>query len=449
MAKFDWKAFAGAYLGELAEGIDERQDKAEEYKQEQKDLAARNLQVVQKRDARAQEAARIGRNAMALGASKAQVVQAMSSGMAGVTRLYDKLQGLANQQKLLPGQTLDSEIIKMGIGLPDAANVDPNLIAMDLEKLAQRTYGAEAKAPAPTSSDDPSFMEDLFGFNAKDRVDQKLSEKQYYGDMSIPDINYLAQQNEYNALVPDVTMNFSELTPYDNTAKYTFSKDLTEVMLDAVKAAEDEIAAATSVTTGGSPEAGAKKKKQIEMAAALNHIRYNAGEYFATGFFDDKVTKDRIVAAATTPGNPDSGEEWYNELMYEYFPERRPEKEEETVESASEKVSDIIEVAKEEEKKSLSPVEKEAVSTKVRIEENVYYQIEDEEGKVKAVKGVPPRPTREFSNLFFGSGLGGDRMQEILDGKIPVPKYLRPTQWDELFGATHNPDGTPKQIKGD
>ena len=78
MAKFDWKAFAGAYLGELAEGIDERQDKAEEYKQEQKDLAARNLQVVQKRDARAQEAARIGRNAMALGASKAQVVQAMS-----------------------------------------------------------------------------------------------------------------------------------------------------------------------------------------------------------------------------------------------------------------------------------------------------------------------------------------------------------------------------------
>ena len=448
---FDWKAFAGTYLGELAEGIDERQEEAKEYKEEQKELAARNLQVVQKRDARAQEAARIGRNAMALGASKAQVVQAMSSGMAGVTRLYEKLQGLSAQQKLLPGQTLDPEIISMAIGLPDAASVDPNLIAMDLEKLAQRTYGAEMKAPSTTadSSDDPTFMEQLFGVGAKERAKQQLAKDKYYGDMTIADINYLAQQGEYNALIPNVTMNFSDLPQYDNSAKYTFSKELTEVMLDAVKAAEDEIEAVSNVTLGGSPEAGARKKKQIEMAAALNHIRYNAGEYFATGFFDDPVTKERIIAAATVPGNPESGEEWYNELMYEYFPERRPEREPETVESASEKVSEIVTEAKEEEKESLSPTEKETLSTKTRIEENVYYQIEDEDGKVKAVKGVPPRPTRDFSNLFFGSGLGGDKMQEILDGKIPVPKYLRPAQWDELFGDTHNPDGSPKQLKGD
>lgn len=79
----------------------------------------------------------------------------------------------------------------------------------------------------------------------------------------------------------------------------------------------------------------------------------------------------------------------------------------------------------------------------------MYYQIEGEDGKTKAVKGVPPRPTREFSNLFFGAGLGGDTMEEILEGKIPVPKYLRPSQWDELFGDTHNPDGSPKLLKGE
>ena len=29
---------------------------------------------------------------------------------------------------------------------------------------------------------------------------------------------------------------------------------------------------------------------------------------------------------------------------------------------------------------------------------------------------------------------------------MPVPKYLRPAQWDELFGDTHNPDGSPKEM---
>ena len=47
--------------------------------------------------------------------------------------------------------------------------------------------------------------------------------------------------------------------------------------------------------------------------------------------------------------------------------------------------------------------------------------------------------------MLGGQGLGGDDIEEILDGKMPVPQNLRPGQWDELFGATHNPDGTPKE----
>ena len=40
--------------------------------------------------------------------------------------------------------------------------------------------------------------------------------------------------------------------------------------------------------------------------------------------------------------------------------------------------------------------------------------------------------------------MGGEDMEKILKGEMPVPKYLRQSQWDELFGKTHNPDGTPK-----
>ena len=149
--------------------------------------------MVKQRDARAQEAARIGRQAMALGATKEQVVGAMSSGMTGVTKLLDKLQTLHTQQKLLR-QTLSQEDIQLGLQIQGIENVDPTLIALDLEELAKRTYGAKGKATPTktvTKAGEPKddFMRELFGFAAKDRVDEKLGAKKYYGDMTISDIN--------------------------------------------------------------------------------------------------------------------------------------------------------------------------------------------------------------------------------------------------------------------
>ena len=440
---FDWKAFAGSYLEDLSEGIDDRIKEAEDYKKEQKALADRNLQMVKQRDARAQEAARIGRQAISLGATKEQVVGAMSSGMAGISQLRDKLQTLHTQQKLLPGQELSQEDIQLGLQIQGIENVDPTLIALDLEELARRTYGAKGKAASTksvTEAGEPKddFMRELFGFAAKDRVDEKLGAKKYYGDMTISDINFLAQQGEYNSLLPNVTMNFADLKPYDGQAKYDFNKDLIEVMTDSVKARAADIEAAGKLTAGGSIEKAAKLKRQIQMDAAKNHIRFYANEYFPTGFFDDEATKKIIVQATAVPGKAGSGEEFLDLLMEEYgieVPER------EVIDKAKKK--------KDEEKTPLTAIEKETLSTKARIKENVYYQIEGEDGKTKVVKGVPPRPTRDFSNLFFGAGLGGDTIEEILEGKIPVPKYLRPAQWDELFGDTHNPDGSPKLLKGE
>ena len=120
---FDWQAFAGSYLEDLSEGIDERIKEAEVYKKEQKALADRNLQMVKQRDSRAQEAARIGRQAMSLGATKEQVVGAMSSGMTGISQLRDKLQTLHTQQKLLPGQELSQEDIQLGLQIQGIENV--------------------------------------------------------------------------------------------------------------------------------------------------------------------------------------------------------------------------------------------------------------------------------------------------------------------------------------
>ena len=66
-----------------------------------------------------------------------------------------------------------------------------------------------------------------------------------------------------------------------------------------------------------------------------------------------------------------------------------------------------------------------------------------------------PSQLLDRSLLYIGefvsavSFTDGDDIEEIYKGNAPVPERLRPNQWDELFGATHNPDGSPKKLKGE
>ena len=67
--------------------------------------------------------------------------------------------------------------------------------------------------------------------------------------------------------------------------------------------------------------------------------------------------------------------------------------------------------------------------------EKTYYLVDG-----KAVDGVPPRPDLGIGNVLGGIGLGGKDIEEILAGERPIPANLRPGQWDELFGDTHDPE---------
>ena len=90
MASF-LEQFSASFLNEIASGIDEREEKAEAFEQEQRKLAERNAAIINTRNLRAQEAALIGQKAMQLGARREHVKAAMASGMKGVAELYDKL----------------------------------------------------------------------------------------------------------------------------------------------------------------------------------------------------------------------------------------------------------------------------------------------------------------------------------------------------------------------
>jgi len=458
---FDWKSFAGGFLEEITEGIEERETEAKEYKEEQKQKAERNLDLVRVRNQRAQQAAQIGRQAMQLGATKEQVIAAMSSGAGGIQDFYTKLQQIASENNLIAGQQLTQEDIDVGIAMTGIPSIDPKYITMQLDKVARETYGGSLTRPEatdPTPTPQVGGMRDLFGFDERAKVDREIDKGDFYGDMSISDINFLAQQSEYKSLVPNATMTFADMPNFNSQAKFDFGNDVIAAQNDGLKAREHEVNAAYELgmqnqyIVDGVVLSGQQAKAHATMAIRLEQadflIRKAAEDYTPTGFFDDSMTKDIIIRTMNQEGGGEddtTGLEYYNDLRAEFLPDLEEEEGEiPTIEEASETVKKIVE----KNKKAPTPLtatEEEALLTKQRIQENVYYR--DDEGNV--VMGVPPRPELGLGNILGGAGLGGEDIEEIYKGNAPVPERLRPNQWDELFGATHNPDGSPKQLKGE
>ena len=89
---FDWRAFTGQLASGLASDIRQRRVDAREFEEEQEELAERNLSKVQKSKQLANQAAQLGHRARALGATDAQIQNALNSGMNGIADFYNKLQ---------------------------------------------------------------------------------------------------------------------------------------------------------------------------------------------------------------------------------------------------------------------------------------------------------------------------------------------------------------------
>ena len=430
--------FSASFLNEIAEGIDTRTEKAEAYEEEQKKLAERNAAIINTRNLRAQEAALIGQKAIQLGARKEHVKAAMASGMKGVAELYDKLQTAANQKGV---KTLGEDDIEAIINMPSLPSVNQRYVDMSLRDFANMTYGVKPMDDRPEVETSDSVVRKLLGFEDMNLAKQRLQDTEYVEGMSIADINEAARQAEYTSLFPDIGFTLMEVNFYGPDAAGEFVKDFTETATKATtgKVAETFIqsqvsAAIDKAQRSGSPltpdeiaEIQKGAEQFLAQQAVLPLIETTAGMYGKGGFFKHNTTIDLIEKTM--------GADFLADYMEVYNIDQDDE-EEVTPETATEPDT---EEATEEKKDDTETEEKEISAEEARFS-NVSYR--NDEGKV--INGVPPRPTREFSNLFFGQGMGGADIEAILKGEMLVPKYLRPAQWDELFGEFYNPDGTFK-----
>ena len=470
---FNKNEFAAGFLNQITGTMLKRREEAEDYKDKQEEAFERNQSLISTRNSRANAAVSLGKEALEYlpqgVRSKGIIRTAMASGMSGVKELRDKLAKAHAQAGLSAGETLSINDIEAIINMPNIPSIDQSLMDMSLTEFAQKTYGAVGEA-IPVE-DDTSTVGRLFGYGAKDRVKEKLRETDGMAGMSIADVNAAARMAEYNSLIPNAVMSFSEMERFGKTDSFTFVRDLTGIYEDAYNSSEADDAAELAYNSymaaqkelgrnaGGSDpitQAEIANQKIIARKAyaerkANRFIEGIASQYGGAGggFFDQKFAMDQIEELMD--------KDYLSQLMkdYKYTPKvddkdktKDPIKEEPKVKLTTEeskmedvqlKPSEVKPSADSLPDDKLRPGGAEDIgdfgNAKARIWDRKYGARYNPDGTPIIVE---PRPTDPEATTMRLSGFSNrEKSVNAIE------------EWDRKYKKTHNPDGTPMKLKGD
>jgi hypothetical protein len=444
MAGFNWRDFATGALEQASEEMDTRKAEAKAYKQRQLDAANRNASLIQTRQARAQQAAAYGKQAMQIMKNVPNarniVMTAMASGMGSVQELYEKL----NKAAQMPGQNgmLGVDDVEAIISMPSIPGVDENSVGMSLQEFAERTYGAKLDKPAAKTKE-AGLVASLFGFDDMNQAKRELEAEDFGSGMTIAEINALAQRSEYQSLIPGATMTFRDLDKFGFDEKRAFSEAVVDAQDAAAKAFDDKVQKSLD------PAIKAEKRTQIRREAAEREIRLYIERYKNSGILEDDYALDQIEDTM--------GAEFLDKILVEYgavtqeaLDEARREAEAEAnggvtatgtgtvaAESAAEPVTPPVEGAVEPRPvDTVDPLEinPPAPSDEVDDWDRKY------DGKYDPITGkpiiVPKRPAK--SETRDEKKLAGGRVEK-------VSLY---NEWNKKYGKTHNPaTGLPLPVE--
>lgn len=486
MSKFDWKAFTGQLAGGLASDIRQRRLDAREYEEEEKDLAERNLPKVQKNKMLANQAAQLGLRARALGATDAQIQNALNSGMNGIADFYDKLQSTVEEKGV---KTLGKADIDAIVNMPNIPDVDFTFADGQLDKQTRQLYGF-SKPEVKRQDTDDNILKTLFGFDAKDRAKERLRSRQFSDGMSIAEINAAARQGEYESIFPESTMTFTDVNFFGKKDLLAFSRSLSTNMASSLRNpdavaniklagenAAKEYAAGkelgeVDVVEQNKIKAAAEQEERsfVEMEAAVVEIENAMSIYFIPDLLKNEAFERLVVGSV--------GQEYFDKLLKENdMLEEQLEGEDtreigtfESIKSGMEEAdrqtqAGIFEIPTdtEEEPQSEEAPEAEASDTEAKEAALLAKTFpkrkskrglsgkgewdREYEGKVNPDTGkviiAPPRPTD-----------GGEKTKElaIRVGLLGSPtgkkrKVTEAEYWDATYGDTHDPStGLPLGI---
>lgn len=451
----DWEAFATAFLRDTAGYINERKDKAEEYRDKLMETAERNKSKLgQLRQAAKAQQGFISQ-AKQLHATPSQIEAALDSGATGVRDLVTKLQGWKDSYGNAYTPELVQDKIKLPEGFQPTGDIDP-MSRYGLKSYIQGDYAAPKRG----------LFDKALGLNAKEGVRAELDAELYGGTgMSTYDLAQISDIAGYESLNPSsfLTYNSIDMLSVNDvpTEIEALQAAATAVSKEADRIYEDtmDVISTTDYTKAGGTEAWKADKEK----AAQDRVDYvnNALQPFINAkrsIYDnyDSMMSDTLKRYGITPMLPEdeTGVETSTGVeplmgsgitVTELAPASAAKKID-TI-TVKDKKIDIVKTDKgiqlvgpdgdmlspEESKKVIDATQDytydmlvksypEPTTPEVRPEDVTAQQMN--ESLTEPFTEGDPRP----SDGFFAS---------------PVDKY-RAKVWDTLYGGTHNPDGTKK-----
>lgn len=459
---FNNKEFQANFLNQVTDRMVDMREEAEAFKEKQTAASERNRSLISTRTARANAAVSLGREALQYlpeGArSKAIIRTAMASGMTGVSELRNKLAKAHANAGLAAGETLSINDIEAVINMPNIPDIDKSLIDMPLEQFAKETYGATAKAAE--FKDDTNIVGKLFGFGAMNRAREELGKTPSGDGMSVADINAAARLAEFNALIPNAVMSFSDIKTFSKTEAFTFAKDISKMYDDAKDSKEAEAKAAEDVQRlidarpAGEPESYVTdaqiddvRRNSIQLYArgeVKKYIDIFAKQYGSVGgFFNQQIAMDQIDNLM--------GKGYLDILKGDYGLD--PKKDE--PDAVTDGVKDsATEEAKMKELPYEEPTVAQPVSESLPPEKK-------RPGGTKDVGDFGNAAARRWDRKY-GARYNPDGTPIIVEPRptdpeatvmVEVSSFMKERnaqeEWDKKYNKTHNSDGTPKKLKGD
>ena len=476
---FNKDEFLAAFLGQVSTGIAANREEAKAYKEKQEEAFERNIQLINTRSTRAGAAVQLGKEALQYlpegDDAKARVFTAMASGMTGVREFRDKLAKAHADAGLAAGQRLSLNDVEAIISMPNIPSIDASLIDMSLERFAKESFGAYGEA-AP-AEDNTGVVGRLFGFGAKTRAQEQLREMPGMGKMSIADVNAAARMNEFNSLIPNAVMSFSEMERFTRNDGFTFANDMTELLQEAMESKEADDAvkkavtghidqqAAEGINAGQVPQADinvvAREARRAYGEGKVNElIRNKAGQYGGVaGFFEHEFAMNQIAELM--------GEDYLEELKKAYNiqdgdpvpkPEAKPK-----VPKPQEISSDLIPAEADE---LASMTGQDLLPPALAVDPTTVPSLPEDKKRPGDPDALITKPDQRKWDAKYGDRYNPDGSPIIVEPRpdssetVMVEEQVRrrgsnmveknaAAVWDAKYASTHNPDGSPKQFEDD
>ena len=220
---FDWMAFAEGFMETAAENIKDKKVEARRYQMEQEELAKRNLVKISQRNATVNKVMGLTKMLSDNGASTAQIQAAIASGPNALAEFAVKVQEAVAAQN---GKPLQDNEIETIIRMPkDFSPVD-----MELEDYVRKSYGYFTPNKGVGEKADVGFWDRLSGDAAMMRTKAKLDSSIMYDGYTAADINELAAQSDYQAVIPSTFATFADFKRFDNDARMDVERDIATKM---------------------------------------------------------------------------------------------------------------------------------------------------------------------------------------------------------------------------